>query len=79
MSMKGDSEKDRVLTEARSMVVRDYLIKNFKLDDIRIKTLGMGKTNVPEDNGKIEILVYGGGANPPAPSQSTVSGAPRAR
>src|SRR6266536_868428 len=32
--MKGDTEKDRLLTEARSMVARDYLVKNFKLQDI---------------------------------------------
>jgi ABC-type transport system involved in resistance to organic solvents, periplasmic component len=79
MSMKGDSEKDRVLTEARSMVVRDYLIKNFKLDDTRIKTLGMGKSNVAADNGKVAILVYGGGANPPAKSQSSGTGTPQSR
>src|SRR5882762_1392097 len=33
--MKGDTEKNRQLTEARSMVVRDYLTKNFKFDDTR--------------------------------------------
>jgi len=57
-SMKGDSEKDRVLTEARSMVVRDYLTQNFKLDDTRIKTLGLGKASEASDNGKVEILIY---------------------
>jgi phospholipid/cholesterol/gamma-HCH transport system substrate-binding protein len=57
-SMKGDSEKDRVLTEARSMVVRDYLTQNFKLDDTRIKTIGLGKAGVGSDNGKVEILIY---------------------
>ena len=30
---KGDSQKDKVLTEARPAVVRDYLVNNFKLDD----------------------------------------------
>src|SRR6266566_4965248 len=35
--MKGDTEKDRLLTEARSMVARDYLVKNFKLQDTKIK------------------------------------------
>ncbi len=38
--MKGDTEKDRLLTEARSMVARDYLVKNFKLEDTKIKTIG---------------------------------------
>lgn len=57
-SMKGDSEKDRVLTEARSMVVRDYLVQNFKLDDTRLKTIGLGKTNDANDSGKVEIVIY---------------------
>ena len=56
--MKGDSEKDRVLTEARAMVVRDYLVKNFKVDDTRIKTIGLGKTDTANDEPKIDILVY---------------------
>ena len=29
--MKGDSEDEKVLTEARAMVVRNYLVKNFKM------------------------------------------------
>jgi phospholipid/cholesterol/gamma-HCH transport system substrate-binding protein len=73
-SMKGDSEKDRVLTEARSMVVRDYLTQNFKLDDTRIKTLGLGKVGEASDNGKLEILIYPVGSNvPPAQNQSVAS------
>ncbi len=55
---KGDSEKDRVLTEARALVVRDYLVKNFKVDDTRIKTIGLGKTDAASEEGKLEILVY---------------------
>ena len=57
---KGDAEKQRTLTEARNMVVRDYLVNNFKLDDTRIKTLGLGKAQDPSvgDAGKLEILVY---------------------
>ena len=47
--MKGETGKDRVLSEARAAVVRDYLAKNFRLDDTRIKTLGLGKT---PDNGR---------------------------
>ncbi len=56
--MKGDSEKDRVLTEARALVVRDYLVKNFKLDDARIKTLGLGKAETGGGETKVDILVY---------------------
>jgi len=61
--MKGDSEKNRVLSEARAMVVREYLVENFKLNDTRIKTMGIGKSNESEDAGKIEVMVYPPGAN----------------
>ena len=60
---KGDADKDRVLTEARSMVVRDYLVKNFKLDDTRIKTIGFGKAKEAGDNSAVEIMVYPAGLN----------------
>ena len=63
--MKGDSEKDRVLTQARAMVVRDYLVKNFKLDDTRIKTIGLGKADTAAVERKVEILVYPVGTNAP--------------
>lgn len=56
--MKGDSERDRTLTEARTMVVRNYLVQNFQLDDTRIRTLGMGKTEQLGENGKVRIIVY---------------------
>ena len=61
--MKGDSEKDRVLTQARAMVVRDYLVKNFKLDDTRIKTIGLGKADTAAVERKVDILVYPAGMN----------------
>ncbi len=63
--MKGDSGQDRVLSEGRATAVRDYLAKNFRLDDTRIKTLGLGKTSDTDDNGKAEILVYGATAGKP--------------
>jgi phospholipid/cholesterol/gamma-HCH transport system substrate-binding protein len=56
--MKGDSERDRTLTEARTMVVRNYLVQNFRLDDARIRTLGMGKTEQLGEDGKVQIIVY---------------------
>ncbi len=56
--MKGDTEKDRLLTEARSMVARDYLVKNFKLQDTKIKTIGLGKSDKAPDGGSVEILIY---------------------
>lgn len=56
--LKGDSESDRTVTEARAMVVRNYLVQNFQLDDTRIRTLGMGKTEQLGENGKVRIIVY---------------------
>ena len=56
--MKGDTERDRTLTEARTMVVRNYLVQNFRLDDTRIRTLSMGKTEQLGENGKLQIIVY---------------------
>ena len=58
VGMKGESEKERVLTEARATAVRDFLAQNFHLDDTRIKTIGLGKTDATGDTGKVEILVY---------------------
>jgi phospholipid/cholesterol/gamma-HCH transport system substrate-binding protein len=60
---KGDSDKERVLTEARTMVVRDYLVQHFSLDDTRIKTIGLGKDKENGENGALEIMVYPVGSN----------------
>lgn len=54
----GDSEKNRVLTEARAMVLRDYLAKNFKIDDTRLKTKGAGEASTVSESGKIDIIVF---------------------
>jgi len=54
--MKGDTQKDRLLTEARAMVVRDYLVRNFRLNDTRIKTIGLGKTDSNENG--VAVIVY---------------------
>jgi phospholipid/cholesterol/gamma-HCH transport system substrate-binding protein len=56
--MKGDSQKDKLLTEAQALVVREYLVKNFKFDDTHLKTIGLGKSNSTEDINRVEILVY---------------------
>jgi len=55
--MKGDTDKERALTQARAMVVRDYLVENFRLDDTRLKTIGAGKSEQVTD-AKLRILVY---------------------
>jgi hypothetical protein len=71
--MKGDAGKERRLSEARATVVRDYLAKNFKFDDTRLKTLGLGKTPEAGDDGKVEILVYPVGAKAPASKPATAA------
>jgi len=58
--MKGDTDEAQVLTQARAMVVRDYLVKNFKMDDTRLKTIGMGKSDQKDavDGGSVEVIIY---------------------
>jgi phospholipid/cholesterol/gamma-HCH transport system substrate-binding protein len=67
--MDGDTQKDLVLTEARAMVIREYLVENFGFDDSQLKTLGMGKktgANPDADWGSIQILIYPAGTEIPA-------------
>jgi phospholipid/cholesterol/gamma-HCH transport system substrate-binding protein len=75
--MDGDTQKDLVLTEARAMVIREYLVENFGFDDSQLKTLGMGKqegANLDADWGSIQILIYPVGTelpvDKPAPAVS---------
>jgi hypothetical protein len=44
--------------QARTMVVREYLVQNFKLNDTHLVTIGMGESNESGDSGRIEILIY---------------------
>jgi outer membrane protein OmpA-like peptidoglycan-associated protein len=55
---KGDTDKVRLLTAARAKVIRDYLTQNFKLNDKRIKTISLGKTQEADESSKVVILVY---------------------
>jgi outer membrane protein OmpA-like peptidoglycan-associated protein len=64
-AVTGDTQKDLVLTKARAKVIRDYLVQNFKLDDTRIRTIGLGKSKQAGDTVKVQILVYA--AKPAAP------------
>jgi outer membrane protein OmpA-like peptidoglycan-associated protein len=57
--MKGDSEKQKVLTEARAFVVRKYLVEHFKINDVNLKTAGLGKGSGAGPEGTVELLVYG--------------------
>jgi phospholipid/cholesterol/gamma-HCH transport system substrate-binding protein len=68
----GDAQKDLVLTQARAMVVRDYLVGNFSFDDAQLKTLGLGKGKSPKADsgwGTVEIIVYP--ADTEAPTQTS--------
>lgn len=58
--LKGDSDKNLTLTQARAMSVRQYLVDNFRLDDTRIKTKGLGKDDQtdPGKADRVEIIVY---------------------
>lgn len=71
-SMAGDAEKDLVLTQARAVVVRQYLIENFGFDDAELKTLGVGKKDGSSVDGwgSVDILIYPPDTNVSADSQS---------
>jgi outer membrane protein OmpA-like peptidoglycan-associated protein len=56
---RGDTAKDQVLTQARAKVVRDYLTQNFRLDDTRLRTIGLGKSKQTADQSRVQILIYG--------------------
>jgi hypothetical protein len=59
--LKGDTDKMEVLTQAQSAVVRNYLVQNFRLDDTRIKTRGLGKSEELGPENSLEIRVYAAG------------------
>jgi len=76
--MEGDTQKDLVLTEARAMVVREYLVENFGFDDSQLMTLGLGKqagANLDTDWGSIQILIFPAGTEIPAekPTPAVIS------
>jgi phospholipid/cholesterol/gamma-HCH transport system substrate-binding protein len=71
--MEGDTQKDLVLTEARAMVVRQYLVENFGFDDSQLRTLGMGKqveANSDVGWGTVQIFIYPAGTEIPATKQA---------
>jgi outer membrane protein OmpA-like peptidoglycan-associated protein len=72
---KGDSDADHALTEARANAARDYLIQNFKIDDKRLKTIGLGKTKEGDDSSKLVILVYAGNV-PAGPAKPALASNP---
>jgi outer membrane protein OmpA-like peptidoglycan-associated protein len=73
VGMEGDAHKDLVLTEARAMVVREYLVENYGFDDNQLKTLGAGKqSNASQDVewGSIQILIFPTGTEIPVGKQT---------
>jgi len=69
---EGDTEKELLLTEARAMVVRDYLVEKFGFDDTQLKTLGIGKqmdASSDGDWGTVRILIYPAGTVMPREKQ----------
>jgi phospholipid/cholesterol/gamma-HCH transport system substrate-binding protein len=64
--MSGDTQKDLVLTEARALVVHDYLVGNFGFDGAQLKTFGAGKKNDAGAGwGQVEVIVYPPGTDVP--------------
>ena len=79
--MEGDTQKDLVLTEARAMVVREYLVENFGFDDSQLRTLGMGKqTDAKSDAGwgTVQIFIYPAGTEIPPNKQMQSIASPEA-
>src|SRR5208283_613850 len=77
--LEGDAQKDLVLTEARAMVVREYLVENFGFDDSQLRTLGMGKqaeTNSDAGWGTVQIFIYPAGTEIPPNKQTRSSASP---
>jgi phospholipid/cholesterol/gamma-HCH transport system substrate-binding protein len=58
MGMKGEAQKQMILSEARASEVRDYLVDHFRIDDSKLKTKGLGKTEEGGEDGRVEILIY---------------------
>lgn len=70
--MEGDTQKDMVLTQARAMIIREYLVQHFGFDDSQLRTLGLGKqpAQSPDSgSGAIQLLIFPIGSVVPANKQ----------
>jgi phospholipid/cholesterol/gamma-HCH transport system substrate-binding protein len=79
--MEGDTQRDLLLSEARAMVIRKYLVENFGFDDGLLKTLGMGKPTSAVsqgDWGSIQILIFPAGTEIPASKPEPAANSPAA-
>jgi outer membrane protein OmpA-like peptidoglycan-associated protein len=66
---EGDTQKEMVLTQARAMIIREYLVQHFGFDDSSFKTLGLGKQATAKTDaewGTIQLLVFPAGCEKPA-------------
>jgi phospholipid/cholesterol/gamma-HCH transport system substrate-binding protein len=73
---EGDAQQDQTLTDARAMVIREYLVGNFGFDDSGLKTLGEGKqtdSDSDQDWGSIKIMIFPPGTQVP-PGQPAPAG-----
>ena len=51
------------------MVVRNYLVNNFKLDDTKIKTIGLGKSTASAEGVTVYVYPAGAPAEKPQPAK----------
>jgi phospholipid/cholesterol/gamma-HCH transport system substrate-binding protein len=59
----GDTAEVQELTQARGMVVRDYLVEHFKMDDTRLKKMSLGKVKpMADDSSLVQVILYEPGA-----------------
>ena len=76
--MEGDAQKDLLLSQARAMVVRKFLVENFGFDDRHLKTFRMGKQKgaiLDDDGGSILILIFPAGTEIPSDKPAPVGSA----
>lgn len=65
---EGDTQKQMVLTQARAMVIREYLVEHYGFDDSKFKTMGLGKQPTATSEaewGTIQLLVFPVGCETP--------------
>jgi phospholipid/cholesterol/gamma-HCH transport system substrate-binding protein len=59
----GEAENNQKIAQARAMLVRQYLAQKFKVDDSRIKTLGIGESKQTSNDGAVKVVIYPGAVN----------------
>jgi phospholipid/cholesterol/gamma-HCH transport system substrate-binding protein len=57
---RGEKQDNLQLSQARAMVVRQYLVEKFKIDETRVKTLGLGETPQAQST-NLDIVIYPSG------------------